>query len=221
MRTRLWMVAMVTLLTMGAARAQDPVGGTPVPVVPPVSSGGTEPSGADLFGAVGQIVVSGDLEASFSHVSFSMGDASQTSFALIPAADFFAAPNISIGGALALTHSSFDTGVPGSSSADTTGIGILVRGGYNARLGSQVSIWPRLAIGYSHTSSDTGGASASGYTVPLRIDAPILIHLAPHFFVGIGPLFQTELVSKTEGQSDAKVTVFGITTIVGGYFGPK
>jgi hypothetical protein len=209
---------MVMLVMTGAARAQDPNAGMPA-AVPPSTGGGGEASGAALFGRLGQIVLTGDLQLSFSHDSASMGDASSNTFVFSPAADYFAAPNVSIGGAVVLAHSSFDSGIPGSSGSDTTSIGILLRGGYNLRLADMISIWPRLAIGYAHTSSGSGGTDVSGYSVPLLIDAPILVHLAPHFFVGVGPAFQTELISKVEGNDASKTTSIGISTVVGGYFG--
>src|SRR6185295_8674950 len=138
MKLRLSTVVMVMLAMTGAARAQDPNAGMP-PATPPPPSGGGEGAGADLFGRLGQIVLTGDLQLSFSHDSASMGDASSNTFVLSPAADYFAAPNVSIGGAVVLVHSSTDSGIPGSSGIDSTAIGILVRGGYNLRLADMIS----------------------------------------------------------------------------------
>jgi hypothetical protein len=132
-----------------------------------------------------------------------------------PSLDYFVIPNVSVGGALSITHGSL-----GGSTGDVTGIGILVRGGYNLHLAPMISLWPQLQLGYLHESFSGGGMSTSGYTIPLQIFAPFLVHVTTHLFVGIGPAFSTDLVSKVQSQDASKTTDIGIESVVGGYFGP-
>jgi hypothetical protein len=195
----------------------------PAAAPPPPTATTAAPAAGDIaaeFGQQGQIAISGDLQASFVHESNSPpGGGASTSSNVItiqPSLDYFVAPNVSVGGAIAITHGDFGTG-----NGSLTGIGILARGGYNLHLAPMLSLWPQIAIGYIHESIDPGGgiASQSGYVVPLRIFAPLLIHPVAHLFVGIGPVFSTELMSKVGGQDAGKTTDFGIASVVGGYFG--
>jgi hypothetical protein len=218
-------------IATSAAFAQAPAGAPPAvpdpvpaaPPPPPTATAGAPAAGdtAAEFGQLGQIAISGDLQASFVHESQSLpgGAASPPSTTVIsiqPSLDYFVAPNVSVGGAIPITHGDF-----GSGNGTLTGIGILARAGYNLHLAPLLSLWPQLEIGYVHESIDPGGgvASQSGYVVPLRIFAPLLIHPVAHLFVGIGPVFQTDLISKVGGQDSVKTTDFGIASVVGGYFG--
>jgi hypothetical protein len=219
-------VFVLATVSAGGAFAQAPAGAPPaVPdpaaAPPPPTATAAAPAAGDTaaeFGQAGQIAISGDLQASFVHESQSLPNGgSSTSVNVIqiqPSLDYFVAPNISVGGAIPITHGDFGSGT-------LTGIGILARAGYNLHLAPLLSLWPQLSIGYVHESFDPGGgvASQSGYTVPLRIFAPLLIHPVAHLFVGIGPVFQTELISKVGGQDAGKTTDFGIASVVGGYFG--
>jgi hypothetical protein len=49
----------------------------------------------------------------------------------------------------------------------------------------------------------------------------VLFHPAPHFFIGGGPMFSTELVSKYESVDQTTFSEFGVQTTVGGYFGGR
>ena len=229
MKRHLWLISTVMLTTAlaGVARAQAPAGAPPavpsdpVPASPPpvatTAAGGAEDVAAG-FGMLGQIAISGELQASFTHESTSSpgggGSSSINVVSFQPALDYFVAPNVSVGGALVITH-----GDSGSGSGSETAVGILARAGYNLHLAPIVSFWPQLAIGYLHDSFSGGGASGSGYSVPLQLFAPILVHVTTHLFVGIGPAFSTDLLSKVEGMDAGKITDIGISSVVGGYFG--
>jgi hypothetical protein len=189
----------------------------PPPAAPAASTG--------AFGSQGQVVLSIGLPFGFEgqtlngspqfaivHESVSMGGGSTTFVNIAPAADYFLSPNISVGGIIG-----FASGNLGG--VDVTAFGIGARVGYNVPLADAWSIWPRLGLEYIHASASSGGNSASGYDIPLSIDVPILWHPAAHFFLGLGPVFSTELVSKTEGVDQAKTTDIGINAVIGGYFG--
>ena len=225
MKVRLLLSAAILLATAGAARAQGAAtpAPTPAPTETPAAAPAAPAAAADDvaagFGVQGQIAISGELQASFVHESTSAaGGAASTSVNAItvqPSLDYFVVPNVSLGGALSISHGSF-----GGSGGDQTAIGILVRGGYNLHLAPMISLWPQLQLGYLHESFSGGGVSASGYTIPLQIFAPFLVHVATHLFVGIGPAFSTDLVSKVQSMDASKTTDIGIESVVGGYFGP-
>ena len=50
---------------------------------------------------------------------------------------------------------------------------------------------------------------------------PVLFHPVPHFFIGGGPRFSTDLVSKYEDVDQATFSQFGVQTTIGGYFGGR
>lgn len=194
-----------------SARAED-APATPPAAAPPARGP------ADGFGVPGTLVVSAELQLGFSHQS--RGNQSGTTFVIQPAGDYFVAPHISIGGRLGYGHSSSDMPVgPLTLSTTTSSFSLLVRGGYDLTLASQISVWPTLGIGYTHVSSETGNTSSSGHTIPLELDVPLLFHVVPHVFIGFGPFLSTELVSEANGANPDKITQFGFRSVIGGYFG--
>ncbi len=221
MKTRLLMIPAVLLLASGAARAQDAAAPAPAPQTAPAPAPAAAPStiggddNAALFGVQGQFAVTDDLQLSLLHQSFSMGGSSSTSVSFDPSLDYFVAPNLSVGGTLIIQHGDA-TGL----STDATRIGIGVRGGYDLRLANLISFWPQLQLAYAHDSVSSGGTDITGYDIQLAIFAPFLFHPVPHFFVGIGPAFATDLVSKVQSMSASKETDIGLQSVVGGHFGP-
>jgi hypothetical protein len=227
MRLRLLGMLAVTVIFGGTARAQDPTtpppaGETP-PAPPPAAGGGgmMAGGGARGFGAVGQMVVSSDIE--FAIVHSSQGNNSSTNILIQPALDYFIAPNISVGGMVGFGKGSFSSSTGGITidSGDTTTIGFAVRGGYNLAINDMLSFWARISLGYNHTSFSVAGMDVSGYNVPLDIFAPLLWHPADHFFIGLGPVLSVELANSVEGNSQDKTTSFGVQSTVGGYWGGK
>ena len=227
MKRHLLFVSTVALTTalMGAARAQTPAGAPPavaepVPAAAPPPSAPAADDTAAGFGLAGQLAISGDLQATVLHESVSMGGGSATAVQIQPSLDYFVAPNVSVGGALTISHGSSGSSSGSiNTSSSSTSIGIAARAGYNLHLAPMISFWPQLQLGYVHSSFSAGGMDSSGYTFSLAIFAPLLVHIAPHLFVGIGPVFSTDLISKVEGNDNAKTTDIGITSVVGGYFG--
>jgi len=207
----------IVLLMSETASAQE----SPAPA-PRATSG---------MGAQGQIVLAADLPFMNSNPLFAVirqsnsaangsPSTSATIYAIAPSADYFVAPNVSLGGLIGIAHGSTSTA---GSSNDTTTFGIMVRGGYSAQLTESLSLWARLGIGYSHTSTTSGGFDITLSTVPLVVEVPILWHPAPHFFIGAGPTLTTELSSSASAmgnsQDQSKTTDIGVTTMLGGYFG--
>jgi hypothetical protein len=230
MMERISGLAALSLMLAVPAMAQDaapppPVvetGAPPAPTPMPAPMPAAAPAGAmDAFGSVGQMVISADLpfqnEAPvlvIAHESNSMGG-SATVVGIQPSLDYFVAPNISVGGEVGIAYTTLGGGASGSN----TVLAVEVRAGYNLPLGDMLSLWPRVSIGYSHSSSSSGGMSSSGYSVPLDVSVPFLFHPGSHFFLGAGPMITTELVNKVEGVSVGKSTDYGVQGLIGGYFG--
>ncbi len=183
-------------------------------LVLPAAAGAQE---ANPMGQPGQIAIRGDFQLSLVRQSTSVpGDGedpdSATTITLAPAADFFVAPGVSVGGQLAFLYSSF------GDDSSATGFGAAPRVGYFAALGPKLGIWPLVSIAYLRTSVDVGDEDFSGYTLSLQAFAPLLFQPADHFFIGMGPAFQTDLISKIEDEDADKDTAFGLQTTVGGYW---
>jgi hypothetical protein len=184
-------------------------------VLAPASASAQEAS-PNSMGQPGQIAIHGDFELSLVYQTTSAaGDGedpdSVTTIQLAPAADFFVTQGLSLGGQLIFVHSS-----SGDSSID--GYGAAPRIGYFAALGPKVGIWPVVSVAYVHSSAELGDQDVSGYQVVLQAFAPLLFQPVDHFFIGMGPAFQTDLIAKVEDEDADKDTAFGLQTIVGGYW---
>jgi hypothetical protein len=174
---------------------------------------------ADVFGAAGQLVVSGAASMSLEHTTFAQGNGPlpgpSTSFFIAPSADCFVVRGLTVGARLSYQHS--DT------SGGPTVDGLLVgpRVGYNFTLNDHFSLWPTASITYGETwfgaGSHAQGVSVGGY-------APLLYHPAAHFFVGLGPNFQTSVTatsSTPQGSADEPRSIqYGVALTVGGWVRP-
>jgi hypothetical protein len=238
MQTRTFLGLVVGLITVaGSASAQYPYPQPPPPPAPQPGYGYGYPPPApryvEHFGGPGTFAVSNDANVSVIGHSVSNNGGSSWALTLAPAADYFVMEGLSVGGQIEYVHSSETT--PGSAteanststttSSNTFGIGPRV--GYNIRFNDVVSFWPKLGLVFSDTSiGGQGGApGSSGNTFDLVIFAPFLFHPAQHFFVGIGPYFQTDLTSSASagGVSQPnvpKTTSYGLQFTVGGWFVP-
>jgi hypothetical protein len=174
-----------------------------------------------VFGKSGQLAISSDANLSFTSTSETGGGESNTVLLLEPAADYFVIDGLSVGGFVLLEHESIGQG------ETTWGIGPRV--GYNLAITDKFSFWPKLGFSYTSTSvtlatNGMGGTSSGTESAfALTIFAPFLFHPAPHFFVGLGPIFSTQL-SNSESAGGvsvdgAKATTFGLAFTIGGWVG--
>jgi hypothetical protein len=197
---------------------QPPPAGNPSGAAPAAPPAAVPPTDIGM-GTVGQLAISDDMQIAFLRQSQSQGGQGDvTQFQLQPALDYFVSPNLSIGGQVRIVHQSKDTGA-GTSNTVTT-LGLLPRIGYNVALSPTSSIWPRLALGYVHTSTDSYGGqiTSSGYVVSVEVFVPLVFQPVPHFFLGGGPLVTTDVISKIEGVDAVKTTNIGLQSTIGGYF---
>ena len=150
---------------------------------------------ASTFGATGQWVYS--LSDPNEFPFFLLKSGSNPWHVLVqPSADTFIAPNVSVGGLLKFERNN-----------GTTDVGVGLRAGYDLHFTSLVSLWIRGGLFYHHYSPNNG---PSGSETHLDIKVPVLFHLVPHFFLGVGPTISLPL----QGGGDS---TFGLGAIVGGY----
>lgn len=171
------------------------------------------------FGSANQLAISSDSNLQLTHTSVTQGGGTTTTFTFLPAADYFVINGLSLGG-FALAE------VVGGSTvlATSTTVGVGARVGYNVAFSDTFSFWPKLGLGIDHTSGGLGET-----VVTASIYAPFLVRPAPHFFLGLGPIFTTELTNSesddgastpsglTASTNAPKTTTFGLAFTVGGW----
>jgi hypothetical protein len=225
MKKPLFLALVTSMVTAaGSAMAQYPY--PPPPPPPPTQPGYGYPSRpVQAFGGPGTLAISNDMNLGFYGSSISEGGGSSWTFLLAPAADYFVIQGLSVGGQISYRHDHGSSGgtaqdaLTGSTDVDTFGIGPRI--GYNIPIGDLFSFWPKLALIF--TDEATKGASGNSFDVQLY--APLLLHLAPHFFVGLGPQIQTDLaVSANVGgqpvKDPPKTTSYGLYFTIGGWTVP-
>jgi hypothetical protein len=209
----------------GSAMAQYPY--PPPPPPPPQPGYGYAPRPVQQFGGPGTLAISSDMNLGFFGSSISEGGGSTWTFLLAPAADYFVIQGLSVGGQISYSHvhaSSGGTGTGASStstSTDTDSFGIGPRVGYNIPINDWLSFWPKVGLIFS----DMATKGASGNTFDVQVYAPVLLHLAPHFFAGLGPGIQTDLTASysaagVSAPNPPKTTSYGLYFTIGGWTVP-
>jgi hypothetical protein len=194
------------------------------------------------FGSQGELVISSDAQFFLAGQS---GGLSSTVLSVAPAADYFVVRGLSLGAAVSYTYARQQVFCLASAQT-SNGIGVSPRLGYNFRLSEAFSLWPKVGVGLKNTwfNIDTtsspqcvkSGAvmdpavaneTLSEGAFDLDLDALLVFHPAPHFFLGLGPYLTTDLaVWGTSNSVSAgptlvlpKITTYGISFTVGGWVG--
>jgi hypothetical protein len=214
-----------------AAQLPDPDPATPGTPEPAPS---TPPTADPRFGDAGQIALNGTLSASVGYLGYESGSSSNTNVSVEPAFDYFTVANLSQG-ATAFARYAQSTS-PGGVEAKSTLVGVTGRIGNNFWLASAVSFWPKLAVGIWHNWL-TYSAPSPGFTVTIdgvvmpigpsshfnenalfiEVQAPVLLHLARHFFVGFGPDAYVDVLHSVENSRNRRRFV-GASSTIGGWF---
>ena len=168
------------------ARAQDPApAATPAPAMAGALGQG--------FGEQGQFVISGEMNAGFTkvnHAGWVLG--------VKPAADYFIVPSISIGAALGFAIGN----------DDAKGFEVGARAGYNLNVTENIGVWPIVGVSYNKVT----GANNSGFSSTYgNLYLPLLYHIVPHVFAGIGPFYNLKIAGDGEHS-------YGFRSTVGGWF---
>jgi hypothetical protein len=115
--------------------------------------------------------------------------------------------HLSIGGAVGLQINSDGRGGSGLS------VDLRPYVGYELALSDTWSFWPRAYLDINPVGDNYGIAAPANRTnVSIGVQAPFLIHPAPHFFFGIYPELSTLLSDST------LPTGLGGGFLIGGYF---
>jgi len=185
---------------------------------------GAAPADHPRFGDRGQVALDGALSANFGHFGYSAGSTSVTTFAVAPAFDYFATPNVSVGVTAAFRY--FDNTFGPGSNSTTKNYAVGGQIGINQWLGERVSIWPKLGVGglIATTTSPVvllpGNPGANTTTTKMafvQLDIPFLFHVAEHFFLGFGPNGYADVYSSGGGTS-SKRRFWGASSTIGGWF---
>lgn len=160
-----------------------------------------ESSAAGAFGERGQLVISQDLQF---NLTYNTAGTDNFTLLLAPGADYFFKENLSLGAGLSFGQI-FQPG------ENATSLGVNVRAGYNLPYDKNLSLWPKLTVGFLYNKTTSFRFGADGTFFQLGAYVPVVLHPASHFFVGLGPNLDI-LLGDADGLS------FGARSVVGGYF---
>jgi len=147
-----------------------------------------------------------------------------------PGVDYFLADHFSIGLAGTFTSSS-STGVDPSTGLEvdssTQSGGPSLRLGLDLPLGEWLSVWARASLGVGLNAYDEkSGSSENKYNENVAwvgLYVPLLVHPAPHFFVGLGPSVSRDLDRSVGYSTFARVEnrsmTVGAGLVMGGWLG--
>jgi hypothetical protein len=179
----------------------------------------------ERFGQKGTISPSGSVGASYSTTPSGVGDFTTYGFSLDPGALFFVVDEVAIGGSVHFARAWFEfPGSPDRSALSAYGIGPTV--GWNIWLGEHVSLFPQGTLRVSWQTST--GSDTTERVITVQAFAPAILHVAPHFFLGLGPTvsrdidstFRVGIISPGGSTvvSSPKTTTIGLQSVIGGWF---
>lgn len=183
------------------------------------------------FGEQGQVTISGSAGLQIRGTNHSNSDAAASGISVTPSLDFFVARHFSIGGFISASYHRmkyYQLSVYGDSELlenESNYIGVGPRIGYNFAFADLVSWYVILGFSYGMVSRNTQTLSkeilldTSEKIFALRAFAPLLAHVATHFYIGFGPFLYTELSHSYGSSSNAEVreTTVGAEVTVGGW----
>jgi hypothetical protein len=160
------------------------------------------------FGQAREVVLGGDFWVYLNHYEY-VSDAKPTTYVIVrPAVDYFVADHLSLGGGLGFARS-WQEGESSNS------FEVRPRIGYELPVGDAFSVWPRAGIQYELSWFNDSYGSSSNRTLEAFAQVPVLAHVTPHFFVGIGPTFNAVL---SYSRADwPKATSVGVESTIGGW----
>ena len=207
----------------------------PIVAAPPAPVGEAPPAVKERFGRRGQLVFTGATSLGVTSTAFSHSDATSVFVSISPGVDYFVADHVSVGADFTYGYSDV-TGYGADGSlveTTTTSYGFAARLGLNLPLGDLVSIYLRTSFGYGEANSKEALLSGTSYSVAagplpmnesnsrgtnLNVYAPLLLHLAPHFFVGAGPSLYHDLTRTIDKRDYQNLrTTLGLGFVVGGW----
>jgi hypothetical protein len=167
----------------------------------------------ERYGTQGSVVLTNALGLS-AQVSTYTTSSALTSFDVSPSFDYFVASNVSLGVGATFSHAGRSDGYHDDVYEAAPRVGFAVP------LGRHVTLHPKLSIGAGSRSSSSSTAEQESRTyVWGGLSAPVLVDVAPHFFVGFGPVLVQEIFRKYErGYSGERLTRIAADGVLGGWF---
>ena len=170
-------------------------------------------------------VLSGELGAAAAYSTYAGVDSSSTSISISPSFDYFVATHVSLGLGGYVSYGSVQAPRPDGPKVkdQVTTLSLVGRIGVDLPLSRAFSFYPRASISVGRRSYDeTSGTDENMYAVlnvTPSLYAPLLVHFAPHAFVGFGPYVSHDLANAEENSSrpDNLSTTVGARLIVGGW----
>jgi hypothetical protein len=195
----------------------------PEPTAPPPSPGPVR-----RFGMAGELAFSDELALGGQWTGYGGSSSSSSSGYLTAGIDYFPADYFSIGivatGSLGGT-TGIDSSTGGTVTSQVSRAGLGLRAGVNIPIGDHVSFWPRASVSFGAETINEQEAGATNKNAEsittIGIYAPVLVHPASHFFLGLGPSASTDLARSIAVNGAAGVqntsTVYGAGLVVGGW----
>ena len=193
----------------------------PAPVSPSVAHGP-----ARRFGQQGEVVITGEVSSNAFWTTYDGTGSSNVAVSFAPGFDYFVVNHVALGVAVQAAYEN-STGLDGSATvhASTTSFSAIPRVAVDVPLASWLSLYPRATLFFGYQSQDeTERASTNASTqdfAGVGLYVPVLLHVAPHLFVGFGPNVSHELTHSYTFQDgteqQVRATTFGAALTVGGW----
>lgn len=160
------------------------------------------------FGARGEIVLDGSLGLIGGWSEYLQAPGSTDTLGtewLAAGLDYFVANHISIGftSSVGATQSAGIDSIGASDHYDTVTWGVEPRVGFEVPMGPSVSWYPRLGVTFGGASTSISTSLGpeishdSSWYVGAHVEAPFLLHVSRHFFLGLGPGYHAQFTHPT------------------------
>jgi hypothetical protein len=175
------------------------------------------------FGDQGALVITAETDGYAYTTSYAGTGSSQTAIYVRPGFDVFIADHFSIGLDAAFGYTRATSLSPTGAQVVYTGhsFGLAPRAGLEIPIAEWLSWYPRAEFGFGSVTQDESSAGASNdHTMAhawVSAEAPLLVHVARHFFVGLGPWASHDLDDTDQYNYTNLGTTFGLSSILGGW----
>jgi hypothetical protein len=207
---------------------------------------GAEVRAADepaMFGDRHEMVLSAENLFGYTHTSFPHHSSDDVSLlgssptSIIPSTSTIAKPRVafdafvvgrlSVGGAAGYFRvSSTNSMLPTTTTTTSSGFLLAARIGYAAPVARRAAVWPRLGLTFVHHANEspfvfpTGPLNSTTTVYALTIEVPVVVIVAPHFFVELGPTYAHGIGGHSSPYDTLypKQIDFGVQAGLGGFF---
>jgi hypothetical protein len=187
---------------------------------PPVAEPGAR---LRRFGDQGTFVITSETDGYFSSTSWAGTGSSSTSLWLRPGFDVFLVEHFSLGLDVSVGYTRSVSLSAGGAQVVYVGrsFGLAPRAGVEVPLLSWLCWYPRAEIGFGSTTQNESSAGATNdhtYTQTwVALEAPLIAHVARHFFAGLGPSVSHDLANQDQYGYVNLGTTLGVSTVLGGW----